>query len=179
MAITSISIIKKLLLFFLVFAGLYYAKAFLMPLCIGSILATLFLPFCNWLEAKKLPKGLAVFACLITLLLLASGLIALIGFKVAELLNDVALIKQKAVEVITKIQEYIFNHIGISVAKQSQILQQEQPSVTGIMQMVAASVAYIFSNMTLVFVYFLFLMYYRSHLKIFILKIHIFLRGEA
>ena len=45
--------IKKLLLLFLVFAGLYYVKTFLMPLCISGILATLFLPFCNWMEAKK------------------------------------------------------------------------------------------------------------------------------
>ena len=53
MTTTNTSVIKKLLLLFLVFAGLYYAKAFLMPLFIGGILATLFLPFCNWMEKKK------------------------------------------------------------------------------------------------------------------------------
>ena len=171
MTITNASIIKKLLLLFLVFAGLYFAKAFLMPLFIGGILSTLFLPFCNWMEAKKIPQGLAVFACLVTLLFLVSGLIALLGFKVAELLNDVALIKQKVVQIIAQVQSYIFNHLGISVAKQSQILQQEQPSVSGIMQTAAVYISYIFSNMTLVFVYFLFLLYYRTHLKNFILKL--------
>jgi hypothetical protein len=50
-----------MLLLFLVFAGLYYAKSFLISLFIGGILATLFLHFCNWMEKKKTPKELAVF----------------------------------------------------------------------------------------------------------------------
>ena len=54
------SVIKKLLVCFLIFAGLYFAKDFLMPLCVGGILATLFLPFCNWMEKKKIPKTIAV-----------------------------------------------------------------------------------------------------------------------
>jgi len=57
---TSLSlVIKKLLVLFLVFSGLYYAQDFLMPLCIGGVLATLFLPFCNWMEKKKIPKIIA------------------------------------------------------------------------------------------------------------------------
>jgi|GEM_PF-2968594 len=69
MIITSSSIIKKLLLAFLIIAGLFFAKSFLIPLCIAGILATLFLPFCKWMEKKEgtqssgsfnLPVGLIV-----------------------------------------------------------------------------------------------------------------------
>ena len=171
MTATNTSLIKKLLLLFLVFGGIYFAKPFLMPLCIGGILATLFLPFCNWMEAKKMPKWLAVLTCLITLQLMLAGLIVLIGFKVAELLNDVALLKQKFGEITTQLQRYIFDNVGISIAKQTEILQQEHPSVKGIIQTVIASATYIFTNLTFVFVYFLFLMYYRNHLKLFILQL--------
>ena len=50
MNISLQAVLKKLLLLFLVITGFYYAKVFLMPLCFGGILATLFLPFCSWLQ---------------------------------------------------------------------------------------------------------------------------------
>ena len=56
MSTSLIEIIKKLVLVFLVVAGLYFAQEFLIPLFIGGILATVFLPFCNWMQKKKSQK---------------------------------------------------------------------------------------------------------------------------
>jgi predicted PurR-regulated permease PerM len=171
MSVTITSVIKKLLLLFLIIIGLVYAKVFLMPLTIGGILATLFLPFCHWLEGKKLPKGIAVFACFLLLILIIATLTFLLGWKVAELTNDVSLLKQKAINSFTNTQEYIFAHLGISAKEQIEILKSEQPSYSSIMQMVAGSLTNILTNLVLVLVYFLFLLYYRSHLKNFLLKL--------
>ena len=171
MTVTIISVIKKLLLLFLIILGLVYAKVFLMPLTIGGILATLFLPFCQWLEGKKLPKVFSVFTCFLFLLLIIAALIFLLGWKVTELTNDVSLLKQKALSIFTNAQEYIFAHLGISAKEQLEILKSEQPSYSSIMQMVAGSLTNIFKNLVLVLVYFLFLLYYRSHLKNFLLKL--------
>lgn len=98
MTTSTTSIIKKLLVLFLVFAGLHYAKDFLIPLSIGAVLATLFLPFCKRMEEKKVPKGLAVLTCLLVLLLAIGGITALLGWQIAELTNDFALLKQKTIE---------------------------------------------------------------------------------
>jgi predicted PurR-regulated permease PerM len=171
MTITITSVIKKILLLFLVIVGLIYAKIFLMPLTIGGILATLFLPFCHWLESKKLPKGIAVLMCFLVLLLIITTLSFLLGWKVAELTNDVTLLKQKAITTFTNTQEYIFTHLGISAKEQLEILRAEQPSYSSMMQMVAGSLTNILKNLVLVLVYFLFLLYYRSHLKNFLLKL--------
>lgn len=171
MTVTNTSISKKIMLLFLVFAGLYFAKAFLMPLAIAGILATLFLPFCNWMERKKIPRGLAVFICVLTLLLIIGGLIFLFNLKISEVLNDFDLIKQKFIETGTKIQEYIFTHLGISVKKQIQIFKDEQPSFSSIMEVLLGSIAYIFTNLVLVLTYVLFLLFYRTHIKNFLLKI--------
>jgi predicted PurR-regulated permease PerM len=171
MTITNTSVIKKLLLLFLVFAGLHYAKEFLMPLSIGGIMATLFLPFCKWLERKKLPKSLAVFICLLALILIISSLATLLGWKVSELLNDVVVIKERAIETGIHTQEYIFNHLGISAEKQLQILKDEQPSLASIMQTTFGSLAYLFTNLILVLVYVFCLLYYRVHIKHFLLKL--------
>ncbi len=170
MTATITPVIKKLLLLFLVFAGLYYAKAFLMPLCIGGILATLFLPFCNWMEKKKTPKGLAVFICLLALILGISSIVALLSWKIYDLVNDFAMMKKMAIDTFGSIQVYIYDHLNLTYKEQFQILKSEQPSYGSIMQMLVASLANFLANLILVLVYFLFLLYYRAHIKIFFVK---------
>jgi predicted PurR-regulated permease PerM len=171
MTISLSSIIKKLLVVFLLFSLLYFAKDFLIPLCIGGILATLFLPFCNWMEKKKLHKSIATLVCLIGLLVVIFILISLLGWKISELLSDLTLMKQKCIEVGNKMQQYIFNHLNISIEEQFSILKKEQPSYSNIFQIIFGSIASAFANLILVLVYFAFLLFYRNHIKNFILKL--------
>ncbi|MFM9989215.1 AI-2E family transporter [Flavobacterium sp.] len=165
------SVIKKLLVLFLIFSGLFFAKEFLIPLCIGGILATLFLPFCNWLEKKKLPKGIAVFVCLLGLLLLVFVLISLLGYKISELINDIAVLKQKSIETVTQIQKYIFNTLNLSIEEQYKILKNEQPSYASMVQIMIGSITSFLSSFILLLVYFVFLLYYRNHIKTFLIKL--------
>ena len=171
MQLTTSTVIKKLLVLFLVVAGLYYAKDFLMPLAIGGVFATLFLPLCKWMEKHKVPKILAALACLLLLLAGIAGVGALLGWQIAGLMKDIDLISKKVTETGTRVQEYIFNNLGISVKEQSQILKDEQPSLTGVIQFVAGSLTALFSNAILVAVYILMLLYYRIHIKNFIIKL--------
>jgi predicted PurR-regulated permease PerM len=171
MTLSATSVIKKLLLLFLVIAGLYYAKEFLMPLTIGGILATLFLPFSQWLERKKVPKGIAVFVCLLSIALIMASIFALLGWKISELASDFSAIKEKASESVDKLQQYIFNNLGISVKDQAKILNSEPRSYTAMVQKVVGSITIIMGDLLLVFVYFVFLLYYRSHIKKFLLKL--------
>ena len=171
MNLSITSVIKKLLLLFLIILGLVYAKVFLMPLTIGGILAALFLPFSRWLEAQKLPKGIAVFTCFLALLLIISILVFLLGWKIAGLTHDVSLLKQKAINVLKDTQEYIFTHLGISAKEQLKILKSEQPSYSSVMQMVVNSLTNVLTNVVLILIYFIFLLYYRSHLKKFLLNL--------
>lgn len=171
MTITKSSIIKTLLLVILLFAGLYYAKDFLMPLSIGAVLATFFLPFCKWLEVKKVPKAIAVLFCLIILLVTIASIISLLGWQLSALTNDFPLIKQKSIETIDRFQDYIFNQLGISAEKQLQMILNELPSLRDIIQIMAGSFAYNFAKLMLTLVYFFCLLYYRSHIKHFILQL--------
>ncbi|WP_394758482.1 AI-2E family transporter [Flavobacterium sp.] len=169
---TSLSlVIKKILLLFLVFSGLYFAQEFLIPLCIGAILATLFLPFCNWMEKKKIPKGIAVFISLLGLLLLIFMIITLLGYKISELISDIEVLKQKAIEAGTKIQKYIFDTLNLTIAEQDKILKSEQPSYGNMVQVMLGSMTSFLSSSILLLVYFIFLLYYRNHIKNFLVKI--------
>jgi predicted PurR-regulated permease PerM len=171
MTITSSSVIKKLLILILVFAGLYFAKRFLMPLALGGVLATILLPLSKWMEGKKVPKVLAVSICLIVLILIISGIGALLGWQISELINDFSLISEKIIETGNRIQEFIFSNFGITVKKQTQILKNEQPSIAGIMQKIVGSLSYFITNLILVLAYIFLLLYYRVHIKKFILKL--------
>jgi predicted PurR-regulated permease PerM len=143
-----------------------------MPLAIGGILAMLFLPFCKWMEKKKVPKGLAVLICLLILVLIIAGIVVLLGWQINELTNDFSALTQKATDMGTRIQEFIFNNFGISAEKQSQLLKKEQPSIMGIIQKVAGSLSYILVNFILLLVYIFLFLYYRNHIKQFIIKLN-------
>lgn len=171
MTSSSTSVATKLFLFFLIITGLYLGKVFLMPFVVGGILATLFLPFCNWMEKKKIPKGIAVFFCLLALAFFISGLIILLSWKISEVIDDIALLKEKAIDTVAYIQKYIFNHFNITIAEQFKILKEEKPSYASLMQIILSSFAVLLTNLILVTAYFLFLLYYRSHIKQFILKL--------
>lgn len=171
MTISTISIIKKLLVLFLVFAGLYFAKEFLMPLAIAGVVATLFLPFCRWMESKKTPKGLAVLICLILLLLVITGVGTLLGWQIFELANDFELIKQKAIVQTDNIQQYILLHFGMSAKNQVEAIKEQQPFFAGIIKSLAGSLTTVLTNFILVLVYIFCIMFYRGHIKNFLIKL--------
>jgi predicted PurR-regulated permease PerM len=164
-------IVKKLFALVLIFAILIFAKGFLMPLVIGGILATLFLPFCNLMEQIGLSRILAIFISLLVLLIIFGAIIAMLTWKISELFNDFELLKTQTIKAFDQIQDYLFKHLGISLEKQSQIFKNEQPSLTGLMQMTVGSLKYILTNMVLILAYFFFLLYSRMHIKQFFLKL--------
>jgi predicted PurR-regulated permease PerM len=171
MSINITSLIKKLTVVFLVISTLILAKAFLMPLVIGGILATLFLPFSNWLERHKISRGLAATFSLLALILAFGILISLLTWKISSLLDDFDVLKQKATESLGEAQAFVFDRWGISLKKQSEIFQNEQPSLSSLMQMTVGSLKSLFTNLVLVLAYFFFLLYARTHLKQFFLKL--------
>lgn len=171
MTIASKAVIQPLFLLFLVVAGLYFAKGFLIPLCIAGILATLFLPFSKWMEKKKVPKVLAVIICLFVLLITIAGVGALLSWQINELTNGFSMLSEKIVEIVNRIQRYIFTNFGITPKKQSELLSNEQLSITGIMQVLAGSFASIITNFILVLAYIFLFLYFRTHIGRFILKL--------
>lgn len=171
MTISNTSVIKKLLVVFLIFFALYLGKAFFIPLFIGAILSTLFLPLCRWFENKKWPKSLAVLICLLALLSIIACIVALVGWKITDLVDDIGILKERGIEKGLQIQNYIFDHLNISIKEQDAILKSEKPSVGSIVDVMFGSIMAIFSDFILIIVYFVFLLYYKSHIRNFLLKL--------
>jgi predicted PurR-regulated permease PerM len=171
MTISTTSVIKKLLVLLLLVSVLHFGKAFLIPISIGGVLATLFLPFCRWMEAKKIPKGLAVTSCIFLFLTILAAIVFLLSWQIAALSSDFSMLKEKVINTGNQIQEYIFDNLGISTEKQLQILNGEQPTIAQILQLIAGSLKAIFTNFILVMAYIFLLLYYRVHILHFFLKL--------
>ncbi len=170
MTISRIEVIQKLTVLFLIVLGLYFTKEFLMPLFIGGVIATFFLPFCKWMESKKIPRGLAAVFCVFSLLLFITGLGALLGGQIAMLSEDFVFIKKLAFEAYDSAQQFILNNFGITLKKQGQLINDQQQNFASIIPVIADSLSAIVGNFLLILVYILGLLYYRNHIKKFILQ---------
>ena len=86
------------------------------------------------------------------------------------MVNLLELKKKHWNDYLNNFQKYIFDHLNITIKEQFLILKNEQPSYSNIFQVVFGSIASLFASIILVLVYFVFLLYYRNHLRNFLLK---------
>lgn len=163
--------LKNIITLFLVVIGLHYAQDFLMPLAIATIIATFFLPLCRWLEGHQIPKWLAALICTLILLLFVLSIGALLVWQIAQVTNDFALLKERSIQAGNEVAAYLLAHLNISIETQGQILVSQPPSLTNVLQIVAGSLVSILTNFLLTIVYLFCLLYYRSHIKLFLLKL--------
>lgn len=163
--------LEILLIFFLVTAGLYYAKPFLVPVCLAGLFAMLFLPLTRKLEQAGMKRGLATGLCLLIFLTAILAIIALVSWQVTNLASDLGNIEDKANTIISQIKDFITRTFGISIEQQQQAIEQQSGNATGIISRLGTSLMSLMVNFVLVLVYTFLFMYYRSHIKTFILKV--------
>lgn len=167
--------IQVLFLFFLVIAGLYFAKPFLVPLAIAAIVAMLFLPMSTWLEKKGMHRGVAALLCVLCLVLLFAGVVALIAWQVSDLAQDMGKMQEYVGQSVTKLKALISSKLGISPEKQQQMLKDQQSSGAGgagkMVMAVMGGLSGIMVNSILVVVYMFLLLFLRKHLRAFVLRV--------
>lgn len=163
--------VQILLLLFLIFSGLYYAREFLIPLAFGGLFATLILPSTRKLEDKGLHKGFAAVICILVLLLVVAGIISLIVWQVSDLAKDVSEMQQQIGKILERVQRFLSTAIGISAEKQKEILEQQQKSSSGDMASMVTGLMGFLVDFVLVVVYTFLFVFFRKRIKGFILKL--------
>ncbi len=171
MAINFLKLLKALLILFLVFAGLFFAKKFLIPLTIGIVLALLFIPLCRWLEGHKVPKVVAALLCIAVILLVCAGIGAMLSWQLSELAKDAPHIKKQATEMSSKITAFISSRLGISDARQTEMLKEQQTGMASNVTGIIGSIGYTLVDCLLALVYVTLILHYRDHLKNFVLRL--------
>lgn len=161
---------NRLIFIFLMVALLYLAQSFLIPLTIGGILASMFHPVCRWFELY-IPRWISVFLCLIFMLMIAGGISMLVIWQLSGFTQDVGLISQKIHSLLTYGGDYLYSHFNLTRESQLELFKQQQPDLSAVLQSLLGSTMRLSSQIVFVFVYALLLLYYRTHLKNFLLRL--------
>jgi predicted PurR-regulated permease PerM len=170
-SLTDVSVIKKLAILFLAFAGLYFAKNLLVPICIAAILSALFLPLCRWLENRNISRIAAALTCLVCLLLIISVIAIIVGWQITALANGIVTIREKIFQSTDSFQQYLFDHFGIAKNVQSQFIIDKEGIVIEILSLAAGSFLTFLTKLIFVLIYVLFFLYYRNHIKNFLVQL--------
>lgn len=163
--------VQILLLVILAVTVLYFAKPFLVPVCLAGLFAMLFLPLTRRLEKAGVKRGLATLCCVIIFLLIFSGIIALITWQVTNLTSDLGNIESKLRSIWKQMSDYISETFGISPAEQEDAMKQQSEGGGSVITNIGSSIMGLLVDFVLMLVYIFLFMYYRSHIKKFILKI--------
>lgn len=167
--------IKILFFLILVVVALYYAKSFLVPVAFAGILAMLLLPVSKWLEQKGWARGWSVVVAVLTLIAIAALIIILLTWQLNDLTEDLTNVEAQLKKMLANVQMYIKEHFGISPSQQQKIIDQQQTPGSGggvsIATNVLAFMGGLVADIILTLVYIFLFLYYRAHLKKFILRV--------
>ncbi len=134
----------------------------------------LFLPVSKKLEKRKVSRGLAALISILLLLIFIGGIIALLSWQMSDIAQDADQMQAHLKENIAKITQSINDKFGISATKQKEFIQKQQSEGSGggkLMMGFVSGLSGIIVDFVLMLVYLFLLLYFRSHLKTFALKL--------
>jgi predicted PurR-regulated permease PerM len=167
--------IKILLLIFLSALILYHGRPFLVPVTFAALLAMLLLPVSLKLEQLGVNKALSVVISVLLIVVFFGGIGTLLGWQISDMSKDSAQIEQSITQKVQEARQYITGALGIPQEKQQEVLQKQQQSSGGKLSQTIStaftSIGTLLANFLLVLVYIFLFMYFRTHLKKFVLKL--------
>ncbi len=149
--------------------GLVKARAFLIPLFIGVLLAMVMLPVHHLLRRWKIPEGISALISAILIFALCIGAFFMISSQIQTIAEKWPNYQEKIQPKIEQVQRFIAQKTGVSPAQQIKQMQEafnnQSQKGGSIMIKVVPKVVSFTSNFLLVFVYIFFFMFYRKKFK--------------
>ncbi len=171
--ISTKSILKAVLLLFIFwvfFAGIYFAKPFLLPLAYAAIFSMLLWPITRKMESWGINQKLACLLAVLLLVAVVVGVFSLLSNQIQGFAKDLPELKQTFMEKLQDAQEYVSDKFGVTEERQEQVLNESKSGATSMGKQFATSLLNTFAQSLLMLVYIFLLLLYRSRFKDFILK---------
>ncbi len=154
---------------------LYYGRIFLIPFTLGIFLAMLMLPVCRKLETWGVKRGLAVFLCILMILLFIGAAFAIITAQAVSFSEDLPQVQTKMQQLFGTIQQWVQAQFNIAPKKQIEMMKQglsnfsqsANKSITGLL----SGFMGILTDFALVLVYMFFLLWKREKYENFFLRL--------
>lgn len=161
----------------LIFVALELGASLMVPLCFSFLFALLLHPLCAKLESLRFPKVLAIFICLITIIVVLGFILYFITSQILSFGEDLPELQNKFYELINRIHQYVSQTFGINKSNQMSWIRR---STNSMMQSSGAfftsMLAYTtntFADLGLMPVFIFFFLYYRTFFKQFLNKLFI------
>ncbi len=155
--------------------ALIYGGDLLMPLMCSILLATLLLPFTNFLVRKKVPKVLSIILPLLLSIVVGAGIIYLLSAQIMHFVEDLPTLKERFSEVGLSLQKWFRESTDMTIRKQNVYVQQavdnlkeKAPQIAGV---TVGSITGILTYLFLVPIYTFLFLYYRSLIKKFLVSV--------
>lgn len=155
--------------------ALFFGKEFLVPVALSAVFSMLFIRLCNWFEHKNIGRGMASFYCILLFVVAIALVFFLLSWQLSSLAENMDDMKSRLLKIMNGLKDWIDDTIGVSKKTQDKIItEQTKASSSGSGSMAAtfaSSLLGILVNTVLVLVYMYLFLFYRTHIKKFILKL--------
>lgn len=142
----------------IVIAGLKAAAGVFLPLLIAVFLSMISLPLLNWLQAVRVPKGLAVLITIIVALGVLAAIVVLVGGSIGEFTREAPKYRAKVVNMWAGVLAWVqAQGIAVSPGITRELLDpgRAMDMMTGTLRGVAA----VLSNLLIVFLFIVFILF--------------------
>jgi predicted PurR-regulated permease PerM len=167
--------VKILLFLFLFFYIIYHGRPFLVPVAFAGLLSMLLIPLSKKLEGWGVNRILAIVLSILALVAFFALVIGLLAWQISDMAQQAPEIEKNLTQKVQQVRQYVTSSLGIPQQKQQEIIQKQQQSsgnkMAATISGAFAAVGGLIANALLVLVYIFLFMYFRSHLKKFILKL--------
>jgi predicted PurR-regulated permease PerM len=167
--------IRFLLFLSLLTVALYYGRDVIIPFCFAALLSMLFLPFNRRLERNGVHRGFASLISVLIFVMVVAGLVALLVWQMSDLSKDLSGIEQRVSQYVDQARQYISKTFGVSEDQQKKMMEKQQSSgggqLSGVVTGIMSSMFSIMVNFILVLVYTFLLLFFRTHIRKFVLKL--------
>jgi len=165
--------ILVLLFLFLVTGGIILGREFLLPIAFALLLSMLLLKRTAWLESKGVPRWLSILSCLLLVLAVFSGVIYLISWQISDLDTEISEVSKMFSKMQREVKQFIRETLGLSAKEANELVDgaAKPNNAPEIVATVLAALTRIFTNSVLTLVYVFLFLYFRTHLKKFILML--------
>jgi predicted PurR-regulated permease PerM len=156
----------------LIILAMDLGSGLLVPLCFSFLFALLLHPLCSRLERWRVPRVLAIFMCLIVVILVIAAILYFITTQLMNFGEDLPQLQKRFNELINELHSFISSTFGINKSKQLNWLRTSaqnwaQSSGTLVTGTLAATTS-TFADMALMPIFIFFFLYYRNFFQDFL-----------
>ncbi|TCD10819.1 AI-2E family transporter [Pedobacter frigidisoli] len=164
--------VNTIFLFVLVFAGIYFASPFLIPVALAAVLSMVFIRLCNFIERKGVGRAYASLMCILLFVLSVGLIIGLLSIQLGSLAENLGGMEKRLTNMFESLKQWVNEAVGIKKDAQQKVIDQStKGKSSGMILSFAAGFMGIMINTILVLVYMFLFLSMRGHIKKFILKL--------